>query len=150
MFAVLTSVSIRGDRPNSRYYLKHSTLIEPLLPAEVKQELVATMQGGVLQIHVPTAARLMAQRDHDLFSSIDSLEYMAFLFKDASRSTANLQAFTDRFNQVCDWIASEVSPLCSLGLSLPLSLHSVSPSWNTVNALVFLQQSLSTVTHGHV
>jgi hypothetical protein len=96
------------SRPSSRYYLKNSTSIETLLPLEAKQDLVANLQSGVLQIHVPTAARLMAQRDHELFSSIEPLEYMSFLWKEPGRGTANLQAFTDRFNQVCDWVATEV------------------------------------------
>eukprot|EP00048_Salpingoeca_helianthica_P004356 m.76061 g.76061 ORF g.76061 m.76061 type:complete len:1432 (+) comp13158_c0_seq2:20-4315(+) len=94
--------------PHSRYYLKHTTHIELLLPPETKAELVAAMQSGMLQIHVPSAAALMAERDHDLFASIAPLEYLAFLWKDSAKSTASLQAFTDRFNQVCDWVASEV------------------------------------------
>lgn len=94
---------------HGRYYLKHNTSIETLLPDDAKQELMdPALEVDILQAQPEDIARQLTLKDFKLFSAIESLEYIDFLWKKDEKKYQNLLAFTARFNWVVNWVQSEV------------------------------------------
>lgn len=89
--AVVSKLSLNG-----RLFLKRNGSDEKLEPFQF------TIKGDspLLEMDTDEVARLMTLLDHELMCRIDPLEYIWHIYKTPAKNTANLNNFSNRFNQV--------------------------------------------------
>jgi len=83
----------------SRYYVKHESQTEPLLPDSMLDDIIRDSQLHFLQLNCIEVATQLTLRDLQCFRDIQQSEYIIDLFKlhstDKPHLTKHLDAFTE-------------------------------------------------------
>eukprot|EP01137_Pigoraptor_chileana_P015860 Opistho-2@5463 len=90
---------------NGRLYIKHVTAEEQLAPSITSIERTTS---PVLEMDTRELAKQLTLHDFELFARIDPVEYINQVWKRIDAMTANINTFTQRFNQVNLWVVTEI------------------------------------------
>ena len=95
---------------NARYYLKSNTSPEQFLSDSfVVDELIKDANISFLQLDTLELSAQLTLRDYCIFKSIESSEYIDFLFRKSSKyGYSHLNQFSDLSNEEMFWVVNEI------------------------------------------
>lgn len=96
---------------NARYYLKSNILPEQFLnDSLIADELMNNAKPSFLQLDPLEISAQLTLRDYCIFKSIESSEYIDFLFRkvNSKYGYAKLQEFSDLSNEEMFWVIHEI------------------------------------------
>lgn len=94
---------------NARYYLKNNHSTETLVPDHLSSELAREARITFLQLEAHEICAQMTLRDFALFKSIQTTEYVDYVFKlKSSYGVPQLEKFIKLPNQEMYWTITEI------------------------------------------
>lgn len=94
---------------NGRYYLKNNMSTETLVPDELATELIKDSQTSFLQLNSIEIATQLTLEDFQVFTDMESTEYIDDLFDlDSKFGTHNIAKFQELVNREMFWVVTEI------------------------------------------
>lgn len=94
---------------NARYYLKNNHSTEALVPDHLSNELIRDAKITFLQLDALEICAQLTLRDFSIFKSIQSTEYIDYVFKIKSTyGLPNFEKFLRLPNQEMYWTITEI------------------------------------------
>lgn len=94
---------------NARYYLKSNLSIEQLVSDDVASDMIKEAHISFLQLNSMELAFQLTLADFDIFSEIETTEYVDNLFeRDSAYGEPALEKFEELVNREMFWVCSEV------------------------------------------